>query len=165
MPANVSIRWGIRKDLPAIMGIESRSFSHPWTDQQFDFCLRQRNVTLIVAENKVGVVGYAVYAFQPSHAELLNLAVHPGTRWQGIGRQLLRQIQGRLTVTRRRVVAVVSEGNLYGHLFFKACGWRATGVIRDAFPDCEKEIDGYRFEWSLDRALIGKSDEFACEGK
>ena len=165
MPSNVSIRWGIRKDLAAIMGIESRSFRYPWTDAAFESCLRQKHVTLLVAENQVGLVGYAVYMTRSPSLEILNLAVHPGVRWQGIGRQLLRQIQGWLTIKRRTIFAIVPDFNLDGHLFLRKCGWRATRVIRDAFPDCDQMIDGYRFEWSLDGALMVRGDEFACEGK
>ena len=40
---NTHIRWMIRRDMPAVLGIENKSFEFAWTEDDFIRCLRQRN--------------------------------------------------------------------------------------------------------------------------
>ncbi|MDA8746115.1 ribosomal-protein-alanine N-acetyltransferase RimI, partial [Rubripirellula amarantea] len=57
----VHIRWMIRRDMPAVLAIENKSFEFSWTEEDFIRCLRQRNCIGMVAEENDQVVGFMIY--------------------------------------------------------------------------------------------------------
>ena len=63
---SVHIRWLIRRDMDAVLEIESASFEFPWTEDEFINCLRQRDCIGMVAEYAEQVVGFMVYELQPT---------------------------------------------------------------------------------------------------
>ena len=145
----LSIRWMIRPDLPAVLAISDESFHTPWTQAEFLSVLRKRNVIGLVAEDKQGIVGYAIYQVCKSHTTILNLAVHPWFRRQTCGSQLIRLVVRRARDTRRELVGtVICEDNLPGQLFLKAKGFRATEIENGVYPG---GLDGYVFERDLSR--------------
>ena len=149
---DVHIRWMIRKDTPAFLRIESASFDYPWCEEDLLSELTQRNVIAQVAELDEQVVGYIVYELFKTKLEILNFAVHPDYRRQGIGTALMRKMAGKLTTGRRsRIVFHVWDHNLDAHLFLRACGFRATGIVDGFFR--EHNLDAYRF--------VLRSGEFA----
>lgn len=80
-------------DLDALLLIESRSFSSPWTRQQFlsEF---QQPYAFVLVVRKPGlktILGYIVYWLLFDELHILNLAVSPEARRQGIGRTLVEK--------------------------------------------------------------------------
>ena len=57
----VHIRWMIRRDMPEVLDIESRSFDGPWSEEDFMRSLRQRNCIGMVAEHDDCIVGFMIY--------------------------------------------------------------------------------------------------------
>ena len=57
----VHIRWMIRRDMPAVLGIENSCFEFAWNEDDFIRCLRQRNCIGMVAEEDEQVVGFMIY--------------------------------------------------------------------------------------------------------
>lgn len=142
------IRYIIRRDLPAIMAIETRSYVNPWTEDEFVTQLRQRNtigMCVEIANNGYDVVaGYVIYELHKNRLHILNMAVEPGIRRWGVGRFMILKLSSKLAVQgRNRVEALVRETNLPAQLFFKAMGFRATNVIRNAYDDSDE--DAYSF--------------------
>lgn len=135
-------RWLIRRDLPEVLAIERTSFSDPMTEDDFTAYLGQRNCIGMVAEREHQVIGYMLYALHKSRLVLLSLAVHPSFRRQGVGKQLLVKLWSKTSDRRTRIDLEVRETNLRAQLFFSAMGWRATGVVRNAYGDDEA---AYRF--------------------
>lgn len=133
----LDLRFMIRRDLPAVIAIESMSFPNPWTEEQFVHYLRQRNTIGMVAEWDHQILGFQVYEFHPNSLNLINLAVCPNNRREGVGAAMVAKLTGKLSPIRSRVVVEVSEENLAAHLFFKSQGFRATRVLRDHFEGGE----------------------------
>lgn len=146
----VHIRWMIRRDMPEVMAIENASFSDPWTDDDFIKVLRQRNSIGMVAEVASGkyelnVVGQMVYEIHKNRLHLLNFAVDPAFRRQGVGRQMVAKLASKLTFQRRsKIQFYVSEYNLAGQMFLRAVGFKATAIMRE-FIESTKE-DAYSME-------------------
>ena len=70
--------------------IERDSFADPWGSREFVSALQAPHTIFLIAEDADGVVaGYAIAMAVTDEAEILNLAVHPGLRGQGIGGTLL----------------------------------------------------------------------------
>lgn len=148
----VHIRWQIRRDLPEVLNIENRSFAYPWSEEDFIRWLRQRSVVGMVAEYDERVVGYFIYELHKTRFSLVSMAVHPDFRHQGIGRAIIAKLVSKLSCERRRrITSEVRESNLDAQLFFRACGFRATGVLREFCDDTGE--DAFVFEFGLRREL------------
>ena len=132
----VHIRWMIRRDMPEVLQTETESFEFSWTEEDFLRCLRQRNCIGMVAEQGVKVVGFMIYELHKSKLHILNFAVHPSFRRNGIGQQMVSKLISKLSSHRRtRITLEVRETNLAAQLFFRAQGFRAVRVLRSYYDD------------------------------
>jgi len=148
------IRWLIRRDLPEVLDIERASFASPWTEEDFLYYLRKRNVIGLVAEHAEQVVGFMLYELHKPRLNLLKFAVHPDYRRQGIGEAMLTKLFGKLNGERRtRLTLLVGESNLDAQLFFRDMGLRATGILREHFDDGQ---DAFSMEYRCRKVV-------ACE--
>lgn len=132
----VHIRWMIRRDMSEVMSAERASFDHPWTEDDFLQCLRQRNCIGMVAEVGDRVVGFMIYELHKNRLHLLNFAVAPAHRRTGIGAQMVAKLIGKLSSHRRsRISLAVRERNLPAQLFFRSLDFRASRVLRNYYED------------------------------
>lgn len=142
----VHIRWMIRRDFPSVLEIEKNSFDDPWEKDDFLWYLQQRSYIGQVAERDELVVGYKIYKIGDDRMELVNLAVDPMHRLSGVGRAMLDKMKLRLSAHRRRMLTLhIRETNLDAQLFFRSCGFRATGVVRGLYEG--REEDAYCFQF------------------
>ena len=147
----VHIRWMIRRDMPEVLNIESSSFEFPWLEDDFVRCLRQRNCIGMVAEQDDRVVGFMIYELHKTRLHILNFAVAPNCRRQGIGQQMVAKLVSKLSPERRsRIVLEVRETNLAAQLFFRAQRFRAVSVLRGYYDDTPEDayIMQYRYRAS-----------------
>src|SRR5215210_2459874 len=108
--ARVHIRWMIRRDMPEVLAIEHASSEFPWCEEEFLRVLRQRNCIGMVAEYGERVVGFMIYELHKSKLQVLNFAVAPEYRRQGVGHQMMVKLVGKLSSHRRtRIVLHVRE--------------------------------------------------------
>jgi ribosomal-protein-alanine N-acetyltransferase len=141
----VHIRWMIRRDMPEILAIEKQSFEFPWSEEDFVRCLRQRNCIGMVAESGDRIVGFMIYELHKARLHILNFAVDPECRRQGVGRQMTLKLCSKLSFQRRtRILLEVRETNLDAQLFFRSVGYRAVSVLRDFYEDTTE--DAYLME-------------------
>ena len=126
---NVHIRWMVRPDMSEVLNIEKVSFTHPWSEEDFIRCLRQRNCMGMVAEYDKRVAGFMIYDLHKNKLHVLNFAVGENFRRQTVGHQMVRKLQGKLSKQRRnRLSLEIDEYNLAGLQFFKSQGFIATGI-------------------------------------
>ena len=141
----VHIRWMIRRDMPDVLEIETKSFEFPWSEEDFIRCLRQRNCIGMVAECDEQIVGFMIYELHRTRLHILNFAVHPEFRRFGVGAQMANKLIGKLSYQRRtRILLEVRETNLAAQLFFRSAGFRAVSVLRDFYHDTAE--DAYLME-------------------
>jgi [ribosomal protein S18]-alanine N-acetyltransferase len=147
------IRWMIRRDMPQVLEIETRSFSQAWKEDDFLRCLRQRNCIGMVAERGEDVVGFMVYELHAREIRLLNFAVHTDLRRQKIGRDLVEKLKSKLSSHRRsKISLVLRESNLPAQLFFRSADFRAIRILTGYYTDTLE--DGYLMEYSLDEHQV-----------
>jgi len=142
----ISIRWMIRRDMQEVVDIESKSSEYPWPEDQFISALRARNCIGMVAEVDTTIAGYMVYELLDKTIRLTNFAVHPTYTRHGIGTRMIAKLVNKLSTQRRTNVSLaVRETNLNAQLFFRACGFKATKVLREYFEtDDGRREDAYR---------------------
>lgn len=144
----VHIRWMIRRDMPAVLEAENRSFEFAWTEEDFIRCLRQRNCIGMVAEHNDKVAGFMIYELHKNRLHILNFAVHPDFRRQGLGNAMINKLLGKLSHERRnRIMLEVRETNLEAQLFFKSVGFRAISVLRDFYDDAAEDAYLMQFRY------------------
>jgi len=151
--ADVQIRWMIRRDMPSVLAIEESSFEFPWSEEEFIRCLRQRNCIGMVAEREDEVVGFMIYELHKNRLHLLNFAVHPSSRRENVGSDMIEKLSSKLSVERRnRIMLEVRETNLEAQLFFKNLGFRAISVLRDYYEDTTEDayLMQYRYRASVE---------------
>lgn len=144
----VQIRWLIRRDMAEVLEIERSSFEFAWTEEDFLCCLRQRNCIGMVAEANGEIVGFMIYELHKDKLRILNFAVSPHCRKQGVGAQMVRRLIDKLSQQRRKeIVLDVRESNLAAQLFFRSQNFRAVGVLRNYYEDTTE--DAYSMQYVL----------------
>ncbi len=114
-------------DLPELLIIESASFIQPWSKAIFHFELSKSPSTIYVARRGPGtpVLGYICFWEVADEFQMLNLAVHPDHRRQGLGRTLLtillKKAEGKKT---SRVFLEVRPSNLTALALYRSVGFR-----------------------------------------
>lgn len=142
----VDIGWMIRRDMPEVLAIERISFKSAWTEEEFISCLKQRDCIGMVAKRADRVVGFMIYRLLKESLHVLNFAVHPEYRRQGVGSQMTDKLASKLSQQRRtRCVLEVRETNLAAQLFFSRQGFIAGDVIRGHYEDSDE--DAYQFTY------------------
>ena len=149
----VHVRWMIRRDMPEVLGIEHASFEYPWCEEEFLRVLRQRNCIGMVAEQGERIVGFMIYELHRNRIHVLDFATHPDFRRQGVGRQMIAKLVGKLSTQRRnRIALLVRETSLAAQYFYKMMGFRAVEVIREHFADTGE--DAYGMLYHLDESVL-----------
>ncbi len=156
----VHIRWMIRRDMPEVLAIEHASFEFPWGEEEFLRVLRQRNCIGMVAEHGERVVGFMIYELHKAKLQVLNFAVHPEIRRQGVGHQMIAKLVGKLSSHRRTRIALhIRESNLPAQLFYRSQGFRASEVLREYYEDTNE--DAYLLQYLFDDAPIVEPADLA----
>lgn len=148
MTDSVLIRWLIRRDYPAVLDIERKSFEFIWTEEDFLCCLRQRNCIGMVTEIRGEVVGFMIYELYKDQLRILNFAVDPAFRRQWIGSRMVSRLKDKLSQQRRkRLVLDVRETNLGAQKFFQSQGFKAVSILRGYYEETGE--DAYHMRYSL----------------
>ncbi len=144
----IQIRWLIRRDMHDVLTIERSCNDHPWTEEDFLSCLRQRNCIGMVAECDHRIVGFMIYELHKSKLRVLNFASAPDVQRQGVGSQMIRRLVDKLSQQRRSEIMVeVRETNLDAQFFFRSQGFKAVCVLRSHYDDTYE--DAYLMQYRL----------------
>jgi len=122
------IRAARTVDLAGIAAIEAASFPDPWSGSQ----LRAHLADLfLVAEAGEALAGYLIAIVTGLEAEILNVAIAPDRRGQGVGRALLRAALDELgTWGVRAVYLEVRASNAVALRLYAGRGFREAGRRR-----------------------------------
>ncbi len=122
-------------DLDAVMEIERCSFAEPWTPGLFLRELKLPFSTTLVARSPDGqIAGYVCWWLVGDEVHLLNLAVHPDCRRQGLGRYLLETVLRAAAQAGARLVTLeVRDDNAAAIALYRAYGFHQVGVRRNYY--------------------------------
>jgi ribosomal-protein-alanine N-acetyltransferase len=94
--ANITIRALGYGDLPQVIAIERRSFTSPWSLAMFVLEMsKPSGLALAAADGQGRLAGYLILSRYDTVWHLMNVAVDPSRRRQGIARALLEEMIGR----------------------------------------------------------------------
>lgn len=76
--------------VPEVAAIEAICFSEPWSEQAYlEACEKENYLYLVAADETGHAVGMCGLIIGPFEAEVMNVAVHPDYRGQGIAQKLM----------------------------------------------------------------------------
>lgn len=96
--------------------------------------IANRETQTLVAEDRLGLAGFAILQFGEEHAHLVLLAVQPRCRRQGVARRLLGWL---LESARAAGIAELGlelrAGNAGARAFYRALGFSDAGLLSDYY--------------------------------
>lgn len=125
----------IEMDIPKVLEIERASFPCPWGEWAFRVELKPPGYAFVY-ELSGEVIGYAVLRIVRDEGHLLNIAVAPEKRRQGIGMELLRFCIN-LCVKKgvKELWLEVRESNLGAISLYTKLGFIKVGIRRRYYQD------------------------------
>jgi ribosomal-protein-alanine N-acetyltransferase len=134
-PAWLSLRDLAYADLPNVLGIERRSFPTPWSLAMFVLELSKSSGICLAAERDGRLVGYLICARYDTIWHLMNVAVAPEWRRQGVASALLSTLYGRIGDEQARITLEVRRSNDGAIDLYEREGFRVAGLRRRYYQD------------------------------
>jgi [ribosomal protein S18]-alanine N-acetyltransferase len=133
-PTSPELRRLAYADLPAVLAIERRSFQTPWSLAMFVLELSKPSGICIAASGEGGLLGYLVCSRYADVWHLMNVAVEPDRRREGIATMLMERLfdeAGRDA----RFTLEVRTSNRVAISMYERFGFRAAGHRRRYYHD------------------------------
>jgi len=123
-------------DLPAVMAIEAGSFTLPWSGDMLADELYQELGWARVAVDRAGeIVGFLLGRRYPDAWHVVDLAVTPGRRRQGVAKSLLTGFLAAAKERGRAVLLEVRQDNRAAIALYEDLGFVTLSVRRRYYPD------------------------------
>jgi [ribosomal protein S18]-alanine N-acetyltransferase len=133
--ATVEIRSLSYSDLPAVAGIERRAFPTPWSIAMFVLELSKPSGLCLAAVRDGGLVGYTICSRYDTVWHVMNIAVEPDLRRQGIASALLAELYVRAGDGTARFTLEVRRSNHAAIELYQRDGFRIAGLRRSYYQD------------------------------
>ncbi len=133
------LRRGLPEDVPALAALEAACFSHPWTPVQIhEEIARVPPDTVLVLEGPgfpvgapTGIRAYCSFRLVVDEMHVMNVAVDPAQRRQGLARRLLAFAMARAArAGARRALLELRAGNREALALYQSLGFGSLGVRR-----------------------------------
>ncbi len=144
----IEINYFVKADEPACLEIEQEAFPHGALSIAEAKKFMEINPFNLAAHYDNQLLGYAFFEkredkFHTNTIYIYRLAVHYAARRIKVGTSLIDAIKKRLGKSANKIVTIVYEDSLPGHLFLQKNGFRANEIRRDT----KENIDMYYFEY------------------
>ena len=116
--------------------IESECFPYPWDLDAFITHLSRINTIGFVVKFRGLMAGYAVAEYRLHFTNIVNIAVVPEFRMQGVGTMLVDEIKARKPAA--NVIAEACEANLPGQLFFRRNRFRCIETLEQVYDNSDQ---------------------------
>jgi [ribosomal protein S18]-alanine N-acetyltransferase len=122
-------------DLPQVIAIERRSFPTPWSLAMFVLELSKPSGICLAATRAGELVGYLVCSRYDRVWHLMNVAIDPVERRQGLATALLQELLDRVDDERAQYTLEVRQSNDGAIALYERFGFRAAGLRRRYYQD------------------------------
>ena len=142
---NVRLGLARRDDAPEIADMSRIMIEHglPWTwdERRVRRCIGHRESVVVVARDRRRLAGFAIMEYLDVDAHLNLLAVRPGYRMQGVGRQLLDWLESSARTAGIFLVRLeVRAGNDAAMRFYRKLGYLEAGRRRGYYSGREDAL-------------------------
>jgi ribosomal-protein-alanine N-acetyltransferase len=130
----IDVRRLVYSDLPAVLAIERRSFQTPWSLAMFVLELSKPSGICLAADGDEGLIGYLVCSRYADVWHLMNVAVTPEWRRQGVASRLLERLFEEAGPDARYTLEVRTS-NRGAIAMYRRFGFRPAGHRRRYYHD------------------------------
>lgn len=138
-------------DIPAVLIIERKMYSYPWSEEIFRDCLKVGYSNWAFIKDGE-FIGYAILSVAVGEAHILNICLDSSYKGQGLGQKFLDEI---LIVAKEKQVSCVflevRPSNIAAVNLYKKTGFKKIGQRKNYYPAPDGKEDAIVF--SLDIAL------------
>ena len=146
-----TVRRMTQQDIAAVVDIERRVQSHPWTEGNFFDALKAGYEAWVVCHD-AKVVAFSLQLMAPDVAHLLLIGVAPDWQAKGIGAGLLAWGEERLLQQQlESQVLEVRPSNTGALAFYHRWGYEQIGVRKGYYPDGRGHSED---AWVLQKAVV-----------
>jgi ribosomal-protein-alanine N-acetyltransferase len=135
MNDNVEIRRLTYSDLPHVIAIERRAFPTPWSLSMFVLELSKPSGICLAAVQNGRLTGYLVCSRYDTVWHLMNVAVDPARRREGIATTLMNQLFETADRPHEQYTLEVRESNDAAIAMYERFGFRSAGHRRAYYHD------------------------------
>jgi len=122
------------EDLDEVLYIEQASFPSPWSRNMFLEEMDNRNSRLVVFKMERLVIGYICFWVVLDEAHILNIAVHPEKKHQGVGLIMMAELEALcLKEGLKRIILEVARKNIAARGLYRKCGFRSVGFRKNYY--------------------------------
>jgi ribosomal-protein-alanine N-acetyltransferase len=122
-------------DLPQVIAIERRAFPTPWSLAMFVLELSKPSGICLAATRDGRLVGYLVCSRYDALWHLMNVAVDPDERRQGIATALILRLFETVGDDEAQYTLEVRQSNLPAIGLYERYGFRSAGLRRRYYQD------------------------------
>lgn len=143
MSPGVFLRRALPADATALAALEAACFTHPWTQAQVHDEIARVPPDLVLVLEGPGSAGgttairaYGSFRLVVDELHVMNVAVDPRCRRQGLARRLLSFAMGEATrAGARRALLELRAGNHAALALYESLGFARLGVRRDYYGE------------------------------
>ncbi len=143
-------------DLPELIAIERRAFPTPWSLAMFVLELSKPASVCLAALRGERMVGFLICSRYDTVWHIMNVAVDPDCRREGIAGNLLTDLLRRIDGTGARFTLEVRESNTGAIELYERFGFRAAGRRRRYYQDNGEDAV---IMWRTQSTLAGRFDD------
>ena len=127
-------------DLDEVLAIENASFASPWSRNMFMDELANQAASVIVFTFEGDLIGYLCFWEVVDEGHLLNIAVHPSRRRDGLGSFIMDYLE-RCCVQRglSRILLDVARRNAPARNLYKKCGFHSIGFRKNYYAEVQDD--------------------------
>jgi [ribosomal protein S18]-alanine N-acetyltransferase len=152
----IQIRRLTYADLPQVISIERRAFPTPWSLAMFVLELSKPGGVCLAAVRDDRIVAYCICSRYDIVWHLMNIAVDPDHRREGLATALLTELVHRVGGEAARLTLEVRQSN-YGAIdLYQRFGFLAAGMRRRYYQDNGEDA---LIMWRTPRTLEGRLDD------
>jgi ribosomal-protein-alanine N-acetyltransferase len=122
-------------DLPQVIAVERRAFPTPWSLAMFVLELSKANGICLAAVGEGRLVGYLICSRYETVWHIMNVAVAPERRREGVASALIGALYERVGDEDARYTLEVRRSNLGAIRLYEREGFRAAGLRRRYYQD------------------------------
>ena len=139
--ANLTIRTLGYSDLPQVISIERRAFTAPWSLAMFVLELsKPSGLCLAALDNETAkLVGYLILSRYDTVWHLMNIAVEPGRRREGVAAALLRRLFEEADKPGEQYTLEVRPSNEAAIALYEGFGFKRAGLRKGYYHDNKED--------------------------